>query len=84
MCGCFQVIERGFGAQGSEICLRQIEGGQLLGWVSGGIVHFLNDDLNAAHTALHRENNLCRSYHTRWNLTQDLCALTNYFLLVYQ
>jgi len=56
MGGCFQIIERGFGTQGSQICLRQIEGGQLLGRISGGIVEFLNDDLNAAHTALHREN----------------------------
>jgi hypothetical protein len=56
MCGCFQVIERGFGTQGREICLRQIKGGQLLGRITGGIVHFLNDDLNAVHTALHGEN----------------------------
>ena len=56
MGGRFQVIESRFGAQGRDICLRQIEGCQLLGRVSGGIVHFLNDDLNAAHIFLHREN----------------------------
>ena len=77
MCGRLQIIECRFGAQGSEIGLRQIEGGQLLGRVIPRIVDFLNDNLNAAHTALHRENTTLHMLPYAMDLTHDLCALTN-------